>query len=269
MNHSPFADVDPRHLLGRFLRARREAMPAPEKTGASRRRTPGLRREEVAERAAISTTWYTWLEQGREISLSAQALARLANVLALTTAERSYLFELARRHDPSPPAGHDEDDLHAALVAAVQTMPVPAYLLDRCWRMEACNAAAAELFAPWLASGETCLLRFVFLAPEARGFIDDWETRAARLVAELHADTASYPDDPGLTGLVADLLQASAAFARYWARHDVLAREGGRRVFHHPQHGRRVHDQLTLVPAGVTDRKLVLLMPVAAPDAPR
>lgn len=267
MNTSPPpVDVDPRHLLGRFLRARREAMAVPAAAGV-RRRTPGLRREEVAQQAAISTTWYTWLEQGRAISLSAAALARLADVLHLSAAERAYLFELARRHDPSPLIGAGDDELHASLVAVVQAMSMPAYLMDRGWNLEACNAPAAELFEPWLRSGERCLLRFVFRDPAARAFIDDWGTRAARLVAELHADTAQYPDDGALTALVAELSQASADFARYWERHDVLAREGGRRVFHHPRRGRLVHDQLTLAPSGLTDRKLVLLMPLVADEA--
>ena len=264
MNASPHADVDLRRLLGRFLRARREALPAPAQPGL-RRRTPGLRREEVAQLAAISTTWYTWLEQGRRISLSAAALARVAGALALSAAERAYLFELARQHDPAPAKGHEDGQPHAALVAAVQAMPMPAYLLDRGWRLEACNAAAAELFAPWLESGERCLLRFVFLVPAARHFIDDWDARAARLVAELHADTGQYPGDADLVALVAELSQASAEFAHCWERHRVLAREGGRRVFHHPRRGRVVHDQLSLVPAGWPDRKLVLLMPAAAP----
>ncbi len=264
MNASPHVDVDPRRLLGRFLRARREAMRVPAQPGL-RRRTPGLRREEVAQLAASSTTWYTWLEQGRRISRSAAALARVAGALSLSVAERAYLFELARQHDPAPAEGQEDRQLHAALVAAVQAMPMPAYLLDRGWRLEACNAAAAELFAPWLESGERCLLRFVFLEPAARRFIDDWETRAARLVAELHADTGQYPGDAGLAALVAELLQASTEFARCWERHRVLAREGGRRVFHHPRRGRVVHDQLALVPVGLPDRKLVLLMPVEPP----
>jgi hypothetical protein len=201
-------------------------------------------------------------EQGRAVSLSAAALGRLADVLHLSVAERVYLFGLARRHDPSPPTGTGDDALHACLIAAVQAMQIPAYLMDRGWQLEACNAAAADLFETWLSSGERCLLRFVFLDPAARHFIDDWDIRAARLVSELHADTGRYPDDAALTALVADLLHSSETFASYWERHGVLAREGGRRVFHHPRHGRLMHDQLTLVPAGLSDRRLVLLMPV-------
>ena len=256
---------DARHLLGRFLRARREAMPwsaAGASAVSARRRTPGWRREEVAERAAISTTWYTWLEQGREMSLSASALARLADVLRLSRAERAYLFELARRRDPAPPSIADDTAAAQALCAAVHAMRMPAYLLDRTWRRCACNPAAAELFAPWLASGEHCLLRYVFLDHSARNFIRDWDERAGRLVAELRAESALYPDDAALAGLIAALQRDSAAFADFWSRHGVLAREGGLRTFDHPQRGLVSYEQITLVPSCSPDHKLVLLMAV-------
>lgn len=254
---------DTRHLLGRFLRARREAMPVNATalpTASVRRRTPGLRREEVAQAAAISTTWYTWLEQGREMSLSVAALARLAGVLRLSAAERAYLFELARRRDPAPPASADDTAASSSLFAAVSAMPMPAYLLDRTWRLCAWNVAAAELFAPWLASGERCLLRYVFLEPSARRFIRDWEERASRLVAEFRADSALYPDDAALALLIAQLQHDSIAFSDCWNRHSVLAREGGRRTFEHPQQGIVSYEQVTLVPACSADHKLVLLL---------
>jgi transcriptional regulator with XRE-family HTH domain len=255
---------DARHLLGRFLRARREAMPvsaAGISALSARRRTPGLRREEVAQLAAISTAWYTWLEQGREMSLSASALARLAEVLRLSAAERGYLFELARRRDPAPPAAVDDNAAVPALRAAVQAMPMPAYLLDRTWRLRAWNASAAELFAPWLASGESCLLRYVFFDPSARSFIRDWDERAGRLVAEFRADSALYPNDAALACLIAELQRDSTAFADFWSRHSVLAREGGQRAFNHPKQGFVLRNQITLVPSCSPDHKLVLLLP--------
>lgn len=257
--------TDARHLLGRFLRARREAMPV-SAGGAmavsARRRTPGLRREEVAQLAAISTTWYTWLEQGREMSLSVSALARLAEVLGFSAAERAYLFELARRRDPVPPAIAEDTVATSALFAAVHAMPMPAYLLDRTWQLCAWNPAAAEVLAPWLVSGESCLLRYVFLDPSARSFIHDWDERAGRLVAEFRAHSALYPDDAALARFIAQLQRDSAVFAEFWNRHGVLAREGGRRVFDHPQRGRVSYEQITLVPSCSADHKLVLLLSI-------
>ena len=254
---------DQRSQLGAFLRARREAM---EPAGAGiatpgRRRTPGLRREEVAMLAGISTTWYTWLEQGREIALSAAALARLADALRLTAAERAYLFALARRRDPAPRGGEPAaDTAPPELQAVLQATQASAYLLDPLWCARAWNDAAARLFAPWLASGEPCLLRFVFLDPAARGFIWDWENRARRLIAEFRADTARDPEDAAMRELVVALTQESPAFARFWQEQAVLGREGGARRFVHPVDGLVECEQVTLVPAAHPGWKLVVLL---------
>jgi hypothetical protein len=178
----------------------------------------------------------------------------------MSAAERVYLFELARRRDPAPPTIADDTAAPPTLRAAVQAMLMPAYLLDRTWRLCAWNAPAAELFAPWLASGEPCLLRYVFIDPSARLFIRDWEERASRLVAEFRADVALYPDDPALAHLIVELQRDSDAFTDFWNRHGVLAREGGQRTFDHPQQGFVLRHQITLVPSCSQDHKLVLLL---------
>lgn len=253
---------DQRLLLGGFLRARREAI-SPGAVGlpaTPRRRTPGLRREEVAQLCNISTTWLSWIEQGRDVSLSAQALARMAEGLRLTTAERSYLFELARRRDPSPPPPA-ADAAPEELIAALHAIAAPAYLLDRLWRVCGRNPAAAVLFSPWFDSGEPCLLRFVFRVPAARDFIRDWDERARRLVAEFRADTARQPDDLALQALARDMQRESAAFARMWNSYAVLAREGGVREFDHPEQGPLRLRQVTLLPPTHPGHKLVLLLP--------
>jgi transcriptional regulator with XRE-family HTH domain len=253
---------DQRRQLGAFLRTHREALTPGAPGQLSRRRTPGLRREEVAQLCGFSTTWYTWVEQGRDISLSAPALARLADGLRLTTAERAYLFELTRRRDPAPPAAASaQAPAPLELVAALRSMTIPAYLLDRLWRASAWNDPAGRLFAPWFTSGESCLLRYVFLDPTARDFISDWENRARRLLAEFRADTAHNPDDPAMRELVGNLLRTSPSFARFWNSHAVLAREGGARRFSHPQDGTLQYEQITLVPAAHQDHKLVMLLP--------
>jgi transcriptional regulator with XRE-family HTH domain len=253
---------DQRRALGAFLRARREALNPVEAPMQGRRRTPGLRREEVAEFCGISTTWYTWIEQGRDIALSAAALARLADALQLTTAERAYVFELTRRRDPAPLAAETAlSSIPAGLTAVLQTTTAAAYLLDRLWEMRAWNEAAGHLFAPWLDSGEACLLKYVFLDPTARDFICNWENRARRLLAEFRADTARTPDDVGVQDLIGELLRSSPIFTRLWNNHAVLTREGGIRMFNHPQDGVLQYEQITLVPAGHPDLKLVMLLP--------
>jgi hypothetical protein len=182
--------------------------------------------------------------------------------LQLTVAERTYLFELTRRRDPAPPiVGSAVAIVPDALLAVLRATMVPAYLLDRLWHVRGWNDAAGRLFAPWFDSGETCLLRYVFLDPKARDFIWDWEGRARRLLAEFRADTAHDPDDRGMRILVEGLLRDSTAFAGFWNSHAVLSREGGQRVFNHPLDGMVRYQQVTLIPAQHTDHKIVMLLP--------
>ena len=258
--------ADQRRMLGAFLRARREALAPARVDGRAlfpgRRRTPGLRREEVAQLCGISTTWYSWIEQGRDVSLSAASLARLSDALRLTAAERTYLFELSQCRDPAPHPAREPDGLvPAELRGVLEATAAPAYLLDRRWSALAWNAAAGHLFAPWLESGEPCLLRYVFLDPGARDFLDDWEDRARRVIAEFRADTARSPGDAGLKALIDHLIEVSPAFARLWGSHMVLTREGGLRRFRHPSDGLLAYEQITLVPASHPEHRIVVLLP--------
>jgi len=251
-------DHEQRKLLGAFIRARREAM---EPAGSGRRRTPGLRREELAMRAGISATWCSWLEQGREVQASPQALSRLAHALGLSRAERSYLFELAGRHDPEALAPEHSPATPASLVASVQALAIPAYGLDRFWNACCWNAAAELLFTGWLDTGERpSLLHFIFLNPAAQRLIPDWEARALRIVAEFRADYSHALNDPAMNALVQELAAASQLFARGWRRQAVLAREGGKRTFRSTDGEIETYEQHTLVPADAPDHKMVILI---------
>jgi transcriptional regulator with XRE-family HTH domain len=257
-----------RRLLGVFLRTHRERLtpsPALAAAGSPRRRTPGLRREEVAALCGLSPTWYSWIEQGRDVSVSPTALARLAEALRLNAAERAYLFDLARKRDPATPAPEPADVLPSALVDAVQAITAPAYVLDRLWQARAWNPSAARLFTGWIGGQERNLLRYVFLDPTARDFISDWNDRARRLVAEFRADTGRQPDDAAMQELVDGLRGESRSFARFWQDQDVQEREGGARMFNHPRDGTLIFEQLTLRPAVRPDCKLVLLLPAGQP----
>jgi transcriptional regulator with XRE-family HTH domain len=258
--------VERRRELGDFIRARREGL-APASAGligSARRRTPGLRREEVAQLAGLSTTWYTWIEQGREVSMSPPALARLASALRLGRAERAYLFELADKRDPQPGDG-GADDLPPAALACLNAIAAPAYILDRSWNARGWNAAAERLFTGWLdqtAEHDTDrnLLRFIFLEPAARSLICDWEARARRVVAEFRAHAGAHLDDRALHDLVDDLRRHSLDFARLWDQHGVLGREGGERTFNHPRDGFLQYEQVTFDLAGHADVKLTILI---------
>src|SRR5258708_1543979 len=163
---SPAAPLDatPARALGEFIRAHRERL-SPLAVGlppGPRRRTPGLRREEVAQLCGVSPTWYTWIEQGRPVSASADALARIALALQLSRAERAYLFALAAHRDPAEP--HPAaPDAPAALLETVQLVNAPAYVLDRQWNALAWNERAADLFVGWLdGTHDRNLLRYTF-----------------------------------------------------------------------------------------------------------
>ncbi len=251
-----------RKALGDFLRSAR-ARVQPEIVGLPvgvRRRTPGLRREEVAQLCDISVTWYTWIEQGRDVTVSPSVWARLASVLGLARAERNYLFELAECTDPEHGRGHVHP-LPSGLAACVQSIVAPAYILDRCWNVLACNEAFLYLFDGWPnRAAQANLLRYIFLDSAARELVVDWDQRASRVVAEFRADAAAHVDEPEVRALLDDLLQSSSVFAHWWTRHTVVDREGGLREFKHPVAGILRYQQITFRLATRLDCKLVMLL---------
>ena len=252
-------DPDQRRQLGAFVRAHRERLP-PEGTGR-RRRTPGLRREELAARAGISVTWCAWIEQGREVQASPATLGRVAGALSLSPPERAYLFGLAGCLDPDA-ASEPAASAPASLVDAVSALGVPAYGLDRLWNACCWNAAAARLFRGWLdADHQRNLLRFVFLSPLAQALIPEWQDRARRLLAEFRADYGQRFRDSRVRDFVDQLRDDSRLFSEAWNAQDVQHRAGGPRSFNHPEDGRLTFVQHTFAPSDRPDYKLVVLMP--------
>ncbi len=250
--------------LGEFLRAHRTRL-SPAGLGlpaGQRRRTTGLRREEVAQRCGLSVTWYTWLEQGRDVAASPQALASVARALQLTPAERAYLFRIAGRIDPALAASPDDAavDVPPALAEALASIAGPAYVLDRLWNARACNDAARRLFVGWLDGEEPNLLRYVFLNPIARQVIPDWTERARRVLAEFRAESSRHLDDSALVALVDDLRARSNFFARCWDEHEVVVPLGGERAFEHPRDGQLLYEQIAFTLASRVDLKLVMLI---------
>jgi transcriptional regulator with XRE-family HTH domain len=250
-----------RILLGKFVRARRESLAAPASPGR-RRRTPGLRREELASRAGIGVTWVAWIEQGRDVGISAETLGRLATALELNRAERTYLFELSGRRDPDNPVAGAEDTAPRSIAALVAGLAWPAYGLDPAWNICCWNEGAQGLFVG-LDDGVSNLnlLRYVFASPSARRLLPDWPIRAARLLAEFRADYGRTHVDPRARAVVDWLLLQSADFASLWQAQAVLEREGGLRLFHHPVQGDVSFIQHTLRAAERPDFKLVALQP--------
>ncbi len=247
--------------LGAFLRAHRERTP-PQAVGlptSPRRRTSGLRREELAQISGISTTWYTWIEQGRDVSISAATLDRLAIALHMQVAAREYLFSLAGVKDPlARPADNDMDK---AVGDCVHQLACPSYLLDSAWNVLAWNSPAEQLFAGWLGvDPQPNLLRFMFLHPLATRLVINWPQRAKRVVAEFRAETGHYAHSDIIRQWVITLCNESEAFNLWWTQQEVLGREGGERRFQHPIRGEISYRQQTFSPAGHAEFKLVMLV---------
>ncbi|MBH2985380.1 helix-turn-helix domain-containing protein [Serratia marcescens] len=229
--------------LGAFLRAHRERI-TPEMLGlpsSSRRRTSGLRREELAQISGISATWYTWIEQGREVSISPFTLARIAD----------------------PEQETHRETANDAVLQSVHQMTVPCYLLDVTWNVVAWNPQAAALFSGWLdVANSPNLLHFMFFHPLAKTLVSDWEERARRVVAEFRAETSHHQNTEEMRAFVRSMTHNSADFNHWWKQHDVMAREGGERAFEHPQQGALRYRQLTFHPAEHGGLKLVMLIPL-------
>jgi transcriptional regulator with XRE-family HTH domain len=257
--------------LGNFIRLQRERI-KPEEVGIlahGRRRTPGLRREELAQLCAVSPTWLTWLEQGRPISASVKVLGKMAEVMNLTASERAYLFRLANKLDPATETGMVQRDNGQAvdLKAMVDAIKVPAYILNEQWEAMAWNRPAKELLIGWLdqpksrtTSTRPNLMKFMFLEPKSRSLITDWSERANRLVAEFRADCGKHADQEPLAGLIETLIRESGDFKSLWNSHRVLGREGGARRFSHPLRGEITFEQVTLALSTRSGFKLVMLL---------
>jgi transcriptional regulator with XRE-family HTH domain len=230
--------------LSEFLRARRAGVrPAdvglPEGTGL--RRTPGLRREEIAALAGISIEYYIRLEQGKETNPSAPVLRALSSALLLDREARIHLYALANRmadRTPCPrPARRRASPGVLRIMHAVR--PFPAFLQTRANDILAANPEALALFtglADWPAHLRNST-RYTFTHPAARELFADWEAAAASHVANLRAQLAADPDIPGLAALVAELSDASPYFAELWQRYDVGRYRAVRKRFRHPEVG--------------------------------
>jgi transcriptional regulator with XRE-family HTH domain len=236
----PVGDELRRRELGAFLRSRRERI-APEQIGlrpSRRRRTPGLRREEVAQHAGVGVTWYTWLEQGRDIHPSAQVLDAIARTLQFDSHEHAHLFTLAGL------AATTIADECLGLCPTVQPLldqlePYPACVVTARLDLLAYNRAYGSFFADLdtIPIEDRNLLWLSFTDARWRAVIVDWDDVAGRMVAEYRAAMAEHLDEPAWKTLVARLHRASPEFAAMWERHDVQGVESRARRAMHPTLG--------------------------------
>ncbi|HWH92823.1 MAG TPA: helix-turn-helix transcriptional regulator [Baekduia sp.] len=257
--------------LGDLLRDRRARL-QPADVGlpnGTRRRTRGLRREEVAQLAAISPTYYAFLEQGRDVRPSRQVLDALARALRLDDAERAHVHELVHgdvaAHDGSPAM------LDAEIAALVDRLdPHPAYVTDRRWDVVAANRAARLLWTDWsaLPPERRNMVWFMLCDPVARLVFADWEAEAAAQLARFRAAAARHADDPAFAELIARLHDASPEMRAWWPRHDIAPLGGGRKRLRHPDLGELELGHTVLLVADAPEQKLVTFRAAPA-DAER
>jgi transcriptional regulator with XRE-family HTH domain len=269
------ADGDPQ-ALGQLLRSRRERL-VPADVGlpaGSRRRTAGLRREEVASLANVSTTYYTFLEQGRQVRPSAQVLDALAAALQMSAAERRYLEVLAHGGDDAARGGAavtapPPEQIDQGVADLVQRLdPFPTIVKGRRWDVLAANAAARELFTDWeaLPARERNLVRWMFTTDRAREVYLDWEQEARAMLGRFRLAAARYRDDPDFTALIAELQRDSQHVRDWWPRHDVIAVGSGSKKLRHPRLGPVSYSHVVLQVADNPDQTLVTYSPASGSE---
>ncbi|EOI5795437.1 helix-turn-helix transcriptional regulator [Cronobacter malonaticus] len=249
--------------LGDFLRARRLGLdPASFGFLSGRRRTPGLRREEVAQLANISPTWYTWLEQGRGGTPSREVLNRIAAGLRLTPPERDHLFILAFGHPPESrlsPSG----SITPRLQRMLESLTIPAIIKTAIWDVVAWNYPAAVVLKDYalLPPARRNILRLLFTDPEALEMQHDREGVARLIVNAFRADAARLGASEEIARLVEELSAQSADFARLWRNNDVAGHGEGLKMLHHPQIGTIALEFCTFSVEGRPDLSMMLFNP--------
>jgi transcriptional regulator with XRE-family HTH domain len=256
--------------LADFLRRKRESI-KPEDVGLAgggRRRTPGLRREEVAQLAGVGSTWYTWLEQGRDVRASVEVFEALALALRLTPAERTHLILLGRGEEAprcKPPA----ERASPSIKRLVESLgPNPAYVIGRRWDYLAWNRAGSVVFGDFgriPKAGRNHLWQ-MFMDPLRRELLADWEHGSRLAVAKFRADSARHLGDPSFEELIQALRQSSPEFCKMWKRHEVSQANHGRREIRHPEAGPMLFEHAVFHPTDAADQRLILYSPVAGTD---
>jgi transcriptional regulator with XRE-family HTH domain len=255
--------------LGTYLKDRRGKLdPAALGFSPGRRRTPGLRREEVAQRANISPTWYTWLEQGRGGGPSADVLDRIAQALMLTEPEREHMFLLALGRPPGARYRRD-DGVTPRLQRVLDALePTPALIRTATWDVVAWNKASAVMFMDYgsVPPSERNLLRFIFLDPRMRAAYDHWEGVARFVVAAFRQDAARAGAAAEVEPLVAELSRLSPEFKAMWREDEVFSHVHAVKQIRHPVLGRVEFEYSTFAVDSRPDLSLLIYNPTTAED---
>lgn len=254
--------------LREFLTSRR-AQVSPEQVGmpagGGRRRTPGLRREEVAVLAGVGVSWYQWLEQGRDITVSGQVLDSVGRVLRLSEPEVQHLYALAGLTPPRLRSSPKENDCDCPLVRLIEAwQPNPAHIIDRYWNIRSMNTAAHLVFG-FNMIGVNCLTSF-FDDPRNRAAYPDEAEVARRVVAQFRAEMTNHPGDAVFSEIVDGLRARDSRFAELWDRHEVRAPGTSLKTYLHPDVGELHFESTQLRVPEWPDLMLVLHTPLAETD---
>ena len=255
--------------LGAYLRDRRAKLdPASFGLALKRRRTPGLRREEVAQRANVSATWYTWLEQGRGGAPSADVLERIAHALMLTDAEREHLFLIGLGRPPEV-RYQKAEGVSPRLQRVLDSLELsPALVKTPTWDVVAWNRAAAAVLTDYstLEPQERNILRRMFGDPRVRAAQLNWESVARTVVAAFRADVARAGASGNVQALVEELCRTSSEFERLWREHDVRSNGEGTKKIRHPKAGWISLEYSSFAVDGRPDLSMVIYNPATPKD---
>jgi len=258
--------------LGTYLKDRRAKLdPAALGFAAGRRRTPGLRREEVAQRANISPTWYTWLEQGRGGAPSADVLDRIARALMLTDVEREHLFLLGLGRPPEV-RYHQSDGVTPRLQRVLDALqPCPALIRTATWDIVAWNRAATVMLTDYAAlpPDQRNVLRFIFLDPRVRAAQPNWESVARFVVGAFRVDAARAGAAAAVQPLVDELCRLSPEFKTMWNDNEVRSHGEAVKHMRHPVAGPIAFEYSAFAVDGRPDLAMVVYNPATAADAER
>jgi transcriptional regulator with XRE-family HTH domain len=262
-----------RRALGEFLKARRRQIVRADldlpPTG--RNRALGLRREEIAYLSGVSVTWYTWLEQGRQITPSRQVLDAIARTLRLSVAEHAYILSLAGHSAPEPVAESPPEIALGRVQRLLDALAgYPAYAIAPDWTVSGWNVAYQALYpnVATVPEADRNLLWLVFTDPHLRVLMADWDDTSRRLLARFRAQAGARLGNPSFSRVVRRLLEVSEPFRAGWENHDIEGFIPRQRLFRHPLVGDLHMEQHILAPEDHPDLRVVIYTPVLTTDTP-
>jgi transcriptional regulator with XRE-family HTH domain len=231
-------------------------------TSAARRRSPGLRREDVAALAGVSIRWYTWLEQGRDINVSAEVLGRISVSLRLSAEERDYLFALV--HGPRTPyMSEHEEQITDILWKTIQFLPIPALVMTLRWDIVAWNRLIAQTFRDYgaIPALERNLMRIILTDEKYQSDPAEFERMVTQLLAKFRVDFSQCGDDEHFEALIADFKANVPCFERLWAGAEIRGSLRGSNIIQHHQYGELRFEHSSYVPEDSSFQRVLMFIP--------